>query len=441
MHWLTGSAPESSLYPMWEELGVIEGRKVIDHEEFCHVVTSSGKRVVQHSDIARFVEHLKELAPEDAAMLDRLREDVRLFGKLNHPLGAPKRQGPLAKLRMLSKIKPYLPLFKRYGVSMEQFISGFKNPVLREAMPLIVFLPSIPAMSIVMLLSILDKKQAGWPQGGSLAFSKAIEARYLSLGGTIRYGAKVEEIIVKNGRAVGVRLADGSEHAADEVIGAADGRSTIFGMLKGKYISGKLKRQYETFPLYTPLLQVSFGVKRLMSDQPRLTVYGFAQPRRFGSSPAPFALLNNYAFDPTIAPPGRTSLTVAFWSPFDLWQELSKDRAKYHEEKKRVERDTLEWLETIYPGISADVEVSDAATPMTTVRYTGNYRASYEGWRPTAGTMRAKIEKTLPGLSNFSMIGQWTAPFSGIPSVAQDGRVAIEQLCVEDGKQFVTAKA
>jgi phytoene dehydrogenase-like protein len=142
-----------------------------------------------------------------------------------------------------------------------------------------------------------------------------------------------------------------------------------------------------------------------------------------------------------MAPPGRSVLTMTFQSPYDRWERLYQDRERYREEKKRVEWDAVRWLESVYPGIGAEIEVADVATPMTTVRYTGNWHASYEGWRPVPDTMRVKLEKTLPGLKGFSMIGQWTSPMAGLPTVAQDGRVAIELLCREDQKPFITSKA
>jgi phytoene dehydrogenase-like protein len=340
---------------------------------------------------------------------------------------------------MLWKIRPYMPMFKRYGKSMAEYIGGFKNPELRQSLEMIALLPDIPAMSILGLLSMLDKKQAGWPEGGSLALARSIEKRFIDLGGTIHYGAKVEEILVKDDRAVGVRMADGSRHEADEVIGAADGRTTIFGMLKGRYMGPEIAKVYDTFPLYTPFLQASFGVRRDMSAEPRLTTYRFDPPASFGSTKAPWAGINCFGFDPSMAPKGKTALTVLFWSPFDVWEKLSKDRARYDEEKARVERDVIRWLESIYPGIEKDIEVSDVATPMTTVRYTGNYRASYEGWRPTMATARAKVPSVLPGLSGFRMIGQWTAPFSGLPTVSRDGKKVIRSLCEQDGREFTSS--
>ena len=55
--------------------------------------------------------------------------------------------------------------------------------------------------------------------------------------------------------------------------------------------------------------------------------------------------------------------------------------------------------------------------------------------------MRAKIDRTLPGLKHFTMIGQWAAPFSGLPTVAKDGREVIRNLCREEGVEFTTSVA
>ena len=68
-----------------------------------------------------------------------------------------------------------------------------------------------------------------------------MEKRYLDLGGTVHYRSKVEKIIVENNKAVGVKLADGTEHRADVIISNADGRKTIMEMLEGKYLDAKTR--------------------------------------------------------------------------------------------------------------------------------------------------------------------------------------------------------
>ena len=65
---------------------------------------------------------------------------------------------------------------------------------------------------------------------------RPIEQCFREMGGQVTYNATVEKILVEDDRAVGVRLHDGSEHRAGAVIWAADGRSTLFGMLDGRYL-------------------------------------------------------------------------------------------------------------------------------------------------------------------------------------------------------------
>lgn len=106
----------------------------------------------------------------------------------------------------------------------------------------------------------MDQKTACYPVGGSLESARVIEQRYLNLGGRIHYKSRVAKIPVENDRAVGVRLADGSEHSSDIVISAADGHTTIFDMLEGKYINDKILDYYDKLPLYLPLINVGLGV-------------------------------------------------------------------------------------------------------------------------------------------------------------------------------------
>ena len=99
-------------------------------------------------------------------------------------------------------------------------------------------LPDFPALLGLMPLIWMHARDAGYPIGGSLAFAQAIEQRYRGSRRTrSAYGARVDKVLVEDGRAVGVRLADGIEHRATDVISAADGYATIFGLLEGRYAS------------------------------------------------------------------------------------------------------------------------------------------------------------------------------------------------------------
>lgn len=125
------------------------------------------------------------------------------------------------------------------------------------------------------------------------------------------------------------------------------------------------------------------------------------------------------------------------------WQRIY-GRRLYDTEQLQVADILLDFLETRYPGIRADVEVKDVATPLSYERYTGNWLGSTCGWLLTDKTMLMMVrgmKKTLPGLKNFYMAGQWVEPGGSVPIVAMSGRNVIQQICRQDRKAFITAVA
>jgi phytoene dehydrogenase-like protein len=96
-------------------------------------------------------------------------------------------------------------------------------------------------------------------------------------------------------------------------------------------------------------------------------------------------------------------------------------------------------MESLYPGITEAIEAVDVATPLTTERYTGNYKGSIQGWGINPETTQKGMKKTVPGLENFYMAGQWVSVGGGLPGVAPCGRDVIHIICHEDGKKFVTS--
>jgi phytoene dehydrogenase-like protein len=101
---------------------------------------------------------------------------------------------------------------------------------------------------------------------------------------------------------------------------------------------------------------------------------------------------------------------------------------------------TIAALDERWPGFASQIEVVDVATPMTYVRYTGNWKGSPGGWYTTVENLMNGIPaRSLPGLSDFYMVGQWTANVTGVVMAALTGRQLIELLCKHDNRAFVTS--
>jgi phytoene dehydrogenase-like protein len=306
------------------------------------------------------------------------------------------------------------------------------------------FGPETPMMMLLFVLGFQHSKSAGYIIGGALALVGSIEKRYLSLGGKINHNARVLKILVENGRAVGIRLADGSEHRADWIISAADGRTTIFDMLGGAYLDEKVKRKYDHPNLFQPLVYVGLGVARELEDLPASIgglSYPLSKPIMIAGEEKKTINVRSYNFDPTMAPQGKNTLVVQFTTDYDYWHKLKQEPDQYRAEKEAIVQAVIAGLEERFPGIAGKVEMTDLATPITWERYTGNWRGSYEGWMFDSDfSPLSSMRKTLPGLDNFYMAGQWVNPGGGIPTAVMSGNHTIQMICREDKKSFTSSK-
>ena len=165
---------------------------------------------------------------------------------------------------------------------------------------------------MIVTFAMLHEGAAGYPVGGSLPLARNVERRYLELGGEVQYGARVDEILVEGGRAVGVRLADGSEERADVVVSAADGHATIYDMLGGRYVGEVQRDLYErgVLPLFTSLLFIGVGVDRDFADLPQIVTgidVPLADALDVGGRTYHRLHVRIHNFDPTWRPRARRS--------------------------------------------------------------------------------------------------------------------------------------
>jgi phytoene dehydrogenase-like protein len=340
-----------------------------------------------------------------------------------------------------------LPTMTKYSkLSVGELAAQFSDPFLRECFLAIFGIPDVSALANLTPLACMHSEDGGYPIGGSLEFARAIERRYLGLGGEIHYRSRVAEILVETSpegqdRAIGVRLTDGTEHRADVVISAADGRATIFELLKGKYVGDETRGYYQEWPIWQPIIQVSLGVARDLSDEPHMLSLPLRKPIVIAGEEWTRIKVKHYGYDPTMAPQNKSAVVAVFRSNYAYWKSLSGEPERYEAEKKEIAIKVIEQLETRFPGITDQVEVVDVATPLTYERYTGNWQGSEMGWLATTTTMmmamRGKgVDKTLPGLESFYMAGQWVEPGGGLPPAAMSGRNVIRTICKQDKRRF-----
>ncbi len=451
IHHLAGCTPGTKLHRMWQELGAMP-RELVHPDVVVQVEDPCGKALTIYADLDRLADHLKQLAPADARVLDsyvRAARACRGFDMLELAVAGPREFA-----RALPVVLSGLRWLRE---TMASAAGSFSDPFLRRAFPYILYdEPGNPMAPHLNLLAQCETAGFGWPAGGSLPFALDIERRYRALGGEVLYRAQVEKVLVEDGsgcpqdrrggrarksdRAVGVRLADGTEHRADVIVSTAYGRATVYDLLEGRYTDQRIRAGYSTPVDEVPMgLQLSLGVARDLSGEPSAVVLLLRRPVEIAGRTYDRLSLEMFGFDPSMAPPGKGVLKVMLKTSYAYWRKLHRDPERYRAEKEQVVAIVLDQLEPRFPGLRGQVEVVDVATPVTMERYTGNGQA-FQGSLgiPLAGLLAGRgIVRTLPGLADFYMVGQW-AGFPGLPWVAGMGRSLVQHLCRHDGRPFVT---
>ena len=189
------------------------------------------ERLDLFSDIGRSAEAVGDFAGSAAARGYRAfaAESRRIYETLEHSfLRAPRptilsltrdalRRGPRG-LGDLWRTKPFGTLWSELG-------RYFPDPRLRQLFGrYATYCGASPflAPATLMLIAHVEREGVWLVEGGIYALAQALESLATARGAVFRYGCEVEEIVVRGGRATGVRLASGEHIQASAVLVNAD---------------------------------------------------------------------------------------------------------------------------------------------------------------------------------------------------------------------------
>lgn len=96
--------------------------------------------------------------------------------------------------------------------------------------------------------------------GGCQKLPEALAAYIESHGGTFSYGTVVENVLVENGKAAGIRLADGTEFAADLVIGCGAAKDFFENAVGLEHLSPEYRQILEQFRPMEAVFMLHLGV-------------------------------------------------------------------------------------------------------------------------------------------------------------------------------------
>lgn len=425
IHWMIGSCKENGMYKLWEQVLDIKSVEFVYHEIYNTFQNKNGETIHFYTNCDRLQEELLLKAPEDKVEIIKFCNAIRTFTKFKMPLDFGD-----TKLSLKNSILFFFQNFSKLGefkkwshISEEEYSFKFKNPFLREVIKHL-FMPEMAMIFILFSLAWMDKKEAGYPIGGSKTISQKMETRFLELGGKIDYKSTVKRILVEDNKAIGVELENGEKYYSDIVVSACDGMQTLKSFLQNNYTDTFFDNAFSTLKLFPSYLQVSLGVKKSFDELDHIYTLKLETPIVIDPKTMLDAIhYRIFNIDKTLSPAGSTLITVFLPTyNFDYWATLKiENLSEYTNEKNRILSECTQHLQKHLGKIDDLIDMKDVSTPSSVYRYTRNYKGSMEGWIMTKEVGFKTFPNKLKNLDNFFMVGQWVTPGGGLPAGLMGG--------------------
>ena len=287
-----------------------------------------------------------------------------------------------------------------------------RNDVVRFLMEPIVYANGStlddPAITYGIVFSNFMKKGVWTFKGGTDVIIKMMREELLNNNVDIKMHAKVEKILVKNGKACGVAFKD-QEVFAKAIVSNGNLHNTIFKMVGSEHFSADYIEKAKKVRMNSSSCQVYIGLKTGETIP-------FIGDLVFTSTHPSFdtdALMDLNITSRTFSvyyPEGRPydeiprcAIVSSTNAHYDDWNNLSDE--DYQAEKEKMIKETIDSLENYLPNIREQIDFIDAATPRTVERYTHHYKGSSFGTKFEGLEISTKMHEELPGLYHAGSVG------------------------------------
>ena len=232
--------------------------------------TDDGRAALLHRDAEATAASLDSYAPGDG---DAWIELVERFRRLQEPLlGALFRPFPpvVPAVRLLRELGTAEALrFARFAVQplrrwTDESFSGVGAATLMAGNALHTDLgPDAAGGAVYGWLLAMLAQTVGFPVpvGGAGALTEALVARLTDRGGRVQCSTPVQQVVVRNGRAVGVRTSSGEEHpVARAVLAAIDAPQLLTSLVGEEHLPPRMREDLRRFQWDNATLKVDWAM-------------------------------------------------------------------------------------------------------------------------------------------------------------------------------------
>jgi phytoene dehydrogenase-like protein len=230
------------------------------------------------------------------------------------------------------------------------------------------------------------------PRQRSHEFALALEARLRELGGDVEYNTRVEKILVKSGRIVGVVTSKGDHIKTNHVISNVSPTLVYNNLISPRTAVPEIafrecNARVNGLSGFVVYLGLDATLEELGLNEYSYYVYANMNTDEmydsFSTLDAPkvqAALCMNNAL-PDCSPPGTSIVSITTLYQPQVWKDVSPQ--DYVEVKNRIASDLIAHFEQATgASIREHIEEFEVATPQTFARYTGSYDGIIYGYEP-----------------------------------------------------------
>jgi len=465
LHALDGAGPGGWAYPILRDLDILDQVEFNKLDPF-YVARFPEHEISAHADPIAYEAELLSHFPHEKQglrnLIDEMMEiywQVRRFGA-DGPSGLrpPIEQIPSAYPKMLSAMS------ESWGDFMDRYIQDPKLKTVLSALWGYYGLPPSQLAAATYIFPWVSYHLFGayYPEGGSMAMSRAFEHTLQKNGGEIRYRQTVNKIEMRSGRAVAVETEKGLRIEADVIISNANIPDTMLKFIGAQHLPEDYVSKIQCDKPAISNLVAYLGLERDLAAEgwPHHELFVMDSYDLDGEYQAVIdgrfeqtgiALTHYDHVDPTCAPEGGSVLSIfslAPWDYADQWGtrgELNKygQNPQYLELKEAAGEKLIDRAEALIPGLRDSIKYKEIATPLTNWRYSLNPSGSIYGSEQSVEntyTNRLGAKTPIPnvfltgacafagGMSAAMLSGQETARFvrGYLDDEAVAGMVSIE---------------
>lgn len=282
-------------------------------------------------------------------------------------------------------------------------------------------------------------------KGGSQMLSDYLASIIEDHDGKVIYGHLVNEIIIENGVATGVKYSKKSATIVEQqkvygkyIIANAALPNVIGELLKDTQAKTKLSKAVGSPEIAPSILSVYLGFKKppkelgngsystIFFDGGLSSQRDIAEYNHTNLSKRIFIFVDYSQIDSGLAPEGKAVGNFSAMDYISDWDTLSKDR--YKERKEEVAQILIGRLEKLIPGIKNEIEYYDVGTPTTIRRYTLNPQGTAYGYAQLPGQTGRKRVKIKSPVPNLYFASAWTEPGHGFTGAILSGYWCAEEI-------------